>query len=357
MDVRTLLKMMADLGASDLLLKVNTPPLMRLHGTWTPMTESKLGPEETLQAAKAVASPAEWSSFEQDMELDMAFDLPGISRFRVNFFQQRGSIGSAWRRIPSSVPSIEELGLPEIAKSMAMRPRGLVLATGPAASGKSTTLAALVDWRNSHEECHIMTIEDPIEFLHHDKLGIVNQRQVGRDTQSFANGLKFVLRQDPDVIAIGEMRDLDTISLAITASETGHLALGTLHTTDAASTIDRVINAFPSHQQQQIRMQVSVNLVAVVSQILVRRLDGAGMVAAYEVLIATGAVRNAIREGKTYQIQQLMQTGGKHGIISMEQSLKSLIEQGIVSAEDALAVAPRPDELAGILPVVAHGAA
>ena len=357
MDVKALLKMVTELGASDLLLKVNTPPLMRLYGVWTPMTESKLGPEETLQAAKAVASPAEWSSFEKDLELDIAFELPGVARFRVNFFQQRGTIGSAWRRIPSSVPSIEELGLPEIAKSLAMRPRGLVLATGPAASGKSTTLAAMVDCRNANEECHIMTIEDPIEFVHHDKLGIVNQRQVGRDTQSFANGLKYVLRQDPDVIAIGEMRDLDTISLAITASETGHLALGTLHTTDAASTIDRVVNAFPSHQQQQIRMQVSVNLVAVVSQLLLRRIDGSGMVAAYEILMATGAVRNAIREGKTYQIPQLMQTGGKHGIVSMEQSLKKLIEQGIVSAEDALAVAPHPDELRGLIPQAAGSAA
>lgn len=352
MEINALLKLVTDQGASDLILKVNAPPLMRLHGVWAPVTESKLGPNETLAAGKAITTPREWAQFEEDLELDLAYEVPSVARFRVNLFQQRGSVGIAWRRIPSAVPCIDDLGLPEITKTLAMRPRGLVLATGPAGCGKSTTLAAMVDWRNNHEECHIMTVEDPVEFIHKDKTGIVNQRQVGRDTLSFANGLKYVLRQDPDVILIGEMRDLETISLAITASETGHLALGTLHTTDAAATIDRIVNAFPIHQQQQVRMQLSVNLLAVVSQLLVPRQDGNGRVAAYEVLLATGAVRNAIREGKTYQIPQLMQTGANHGIISMEHSLKDLVQQGVVSPEDALAVAPRPEELQGILPKV-----
>lgn len=351
MNLTELLKKTKELHASDLIIKVNAPPLVRINGELAALDHPKLTPEETVEAARSAATEKEWEKFEKDLELDFAYTVSGISRFRVNIFQQRGSIGAVFRLIPSHVPTIDELGLPEAAKFLAMRPRGLVLITGPAGSGKSTTQAALIDYRNNEEECHIMTVEDPIEFVHQDKKGIVNQRQVGRDTLSFANGLKFVLRQDPDVILIGEMRDLETISLAVTAAETGHLALGTLHTTDAAQTVDRIINAFPIHQQQQIRMQLSVNLVGVISQLLLKRADGRGLVAAFEVMLVTSAIRNSIREGKTYQIPQILQTQTEQGMIIMERSLAKLVVNGIVSTDEALAKAPRPEELQNMLPV------
>lgn len=349
MDVVELLKITKEHRASDLIIKVNAPPLIRINGNLQALDHPKLSQQDASEVARSVASAEEWKQFEKDLELDLAYTAEGISRFRVNIFQQRGSIGAVFRLIPSHIPSIEELGLPEIAKFLAMRPRGLVLVTGPAGSGKSTTQAALIDHRNAEEECHIMTVEDPVEFVHTDKKGIVNQRQIGRDTLSFANGLKYVLRQDPDVILIGEMRDLETISLAVTAAETGHLALGTLHTAGAAQTVDRVVNAFPVHQQQQIRMQLSVNLVGVVSQLLLQRADGNGLVAAFEVMLATGAIRNSIREGKTYMIPQVIQTGTEHGMISMERSLAKMVVSGTVTSQEALAKAPHSEELQNLL--------
>ncbi len=336
-------------------MKVKSPPLMRINGALEPIGDKKLEPDEVIELVKATLSDKDWAKFEADLELDVAYEAKDIARFRVNVFKQRGSISMVSRLIPNVVPTIESLDLPEITSELAMRPRGLILVTGPAASGKSTTQAAMIDHRNSNEECHIMTVEDPIEYVHVDKKGLVNQRQVGRDTLSFANGLKYVLRQDPDVILVGEMRDLETMGMAITAAETGHLAIGTLHTTDSAQTVDRVVNAFPSHQQQQIRMQLSVNLIGVISQTLVGRIDGNGRVACFEVLLATGAVRNVIREGKTFQIPQLLQMGTSHGMISMERSLLKLVNDGVVSVEEALSKTSRPEELRNLLGTKADG--
>lgn len=336
--------------ASDLIMKVGSPPLFRIFGDLIPMEGSQdLTASDTSSIAAEVTTSEEWARFEGDLELDFAYGVSDLCRFRVNLFLQRGSVGLVFRLIPNEVPTIDSLNLPEIARQLATRPRGLVLVTGPAGSGKSTTQAAMVDYRNEQEECHIMTVEDPIEYIHHDKKALVNQRQVGRDTLTFANALKYVLRQDPDVILIGEMRDLETIALAITAAETGHLALGTLHTTDAVGTIDRVIDVFPMYQQQQIRMQMSVNLIAVLSQILLKRADGEGRVAAYEVMVATNAVRNMIREAKTYQLPQLLQTGTAQGMQSMNRSIAGLVKSGLVTPEEALLRSPSPAELKGLL--------
>lgn len=349
MEIRELLGVILEEQASDLILKVKSPPLMRVSGELMPIGEKLLEPEDVTAFAKQLTTEFEWKRFEEDLELDLAYCADGIGRFRINLFRQRGSVSIVCRMIAAEVPSIEEVGLPPVAAALALRPRGLVLVTGPAASGKSTTQAALIDHRNANEECHIMTIEDPIEFVHSDKKGLINQRQVGRDTLSFANGLKYVLRQDPDVILIGEMRDLETMAMAMTAAETGHLALGTLHTTNAAQTIDRVINAFPSHQQQQVRMQLSVNLVGVISQVLCRRADGRGQVPCFEVLLATPAVRNIIRENKTFQIPQILSMGTSDGMISMERSLVELVKQGAISSDEAFARASRPEELSNLL--------
>ena len=349
MNINDLLAKVFEHHASDLVLKVKSPPLMRINGELIATGPEVLEPEEVETMAKALTSKDEWSRFEADMELDLAYTAEGIARFRVNLFRQRGSVSVVCRIISSEIPTIESLALPPIAADLAMRPRGLVLVTGPAASGKSTTQAAMIDHRNTNEECHIMTIEDPIEFIHQDKKGLINQRQVGRDTISFTNGLKYVLRQDPDVILVGEMRDLETISMAITAAETGHLALGTLHTTNSAQTIDRVINAFPDHQQQQIRMQMSVNLVGVISQVLCCRADGRGQVACFEVLLATPAVRNVIRENKTFQIPQLLQMGSNDGMISMERSLVDLVKEGVITIDEAFAKSSRPEDLVNLL--------
>ncbi len=336
--------------ASDLIIKVGSPPLFRIYGDLvTEEGAANLTPADTAAVASEVTTSEEWARFEKDLELDFAYGVQGLCRFRVNLFLQRGSVGLVFRLIPNEIPSIDSLNLPEIAKSLAMRPRGLVLVTGPAGSGKSTTQAAMVDFRNQNEECHIMTVEDPIEYIHRDKKALVNQRQVGRDTLTFANALKFVLRQDPDVILIGEMRDLETISLAITAAETGHLALGTLHTTDAVGTIDRIIDVFPMHQQQQIRMQMSVNLIGVLSQVLLKRADGKGRVAAYELMNATNAVRNMIREAKTYQLPQLLETGISMGMQSMNRSIAGLVKSGMVTQQEALVRSPNPTELRSLL--------
>jgi len=349
MTVDDLLAKVFEHHASDLVLKVMSPPLMRINGELVHAGESLLSPEDVESMAKTLAGAEAWPRFEQEMELDLAYTAEGVARFRVNLFRQRGSVSVVCRIIASDVPTIESLGLPPIAADLVMRPRGLVLVTGPAGSGKSTTQAAMIDHRNANEECHIMTIEDPVEFIHTDKKSIINQRQVGRDTRSFTNGLKYVLRQDPDVILIGEMRDLETISMAITAAETGHLALGTLHTTNSAQTIDRVINAFPNHQQQQIRMQLSVNLIGVISQVLCCRADGQGRVACFEVLLATPAVRNVIRENKTFQIPQLLQMGTNDGMISMERSLVEMVKAGTVTVDEAFAKSSRPEELVNLL--------
>lgn len=284
------------------------------------------------------------SQYEEDLELDFAIEVQGVSRFRGNIYQQRGYTQAAFRVIPYEIQTMEDLNLPAACYDFIQRPRGLVLVTGPAGSGKSTSLAAMIDKINRSQPVHIMTVEDPIEFVHSDQEALINQRELGVDTDSFANALKYVLRQDPDVILVGEMRDLETIHLAITAAETGHLVFGTLHTVDAVQTVDRIVDVFPTHQQQQVRMQLSVNLVGVISQTLIRRKDGRGRVAAYETLVATGAVRNLIRENKTFQISSLIQTGAKAKMQSLDQSMAKLVDMGVVAIEDARARSKDPGE-------------
>ncbi len=340
---------MAQSRASDMILKVGSPPLLRIDGDLLPSKLAAVGPEEVQRFITGLITPSQWQRFRDELELDFAYNLPGTGRFRVNIFQQRGSLSMVFRLVPERIPSLDELGFPPVLKEIAMRPRGLVVITGPAGCGKSTTQAAMIDYRNTHDPCHIMTVEDPIEFLHSDKKAIVNQRELGRDTLTFADALKYVLRQDPDVILIGEMRDLETIQLAITAAETGHLVLTTLHTTDAVQTIDRIIDVFPTHQQDQIRMQVAVNFVAVVSQILVKRADGRGRIAAYEIMIGTGAVRNLIREAKTYQLQSLIQTSVKQGMTTLNMSLANLYRRNLITLDEAMAKSTDPDNFQQIL--------
>src|SRR5438067_11881989 len=306
---------------SDLHLKVESPPLVRIHGDLIHLDMEPLTPEQVKWLAFSILTDIQRARFEEDLELDFAYSIPGLARFRGNIYQQRNAIQAAFRVIPLHIQTIDELGLPAICKYFSERPRGLVLVTGPAGSGKSTTQAAMIDYINGNYPLHIVTVEDPLEFLHDDRQALINQRELETDTLSFANALKFVLRQDPDVILIGEMRDLETIHLAITAAETGHLVFGTLHTTDAVQTIDRVIDVFPTYQQQQVRMQMAVNLVGVISQTLIKRKDGTGRVAAFETLVAISAVKNLIREAKTYQIGSLIQTGQRHGMHSLDQSL------------------------------------
>jgi len=334
-----LLRTAVERDASDIHIKAESPPLLRIYGELIPTDLPPLTPEEAKRLSYHILTPHERDAFERDWELDLGYQIETVARFRVNLFIQRGMVGSVFRIIPFHIQTIEELGLPEVCRQFAERPRGLVLVTGPAGSGKSTTQAAMIDHVNKQFPVHIVTVEDPIEFVHDPKMALINQRELGRDTRSFANALKYVLRQDPDVILVGEMRDLETVQLAIRAAETGHLVLGTLHTTDAVQTVDRAIDIFPTHQQQQIRMQLSVNLLGVVSQILVRRADGRGRVAAFETLVAISAVRNSIRERKTHQIASVIQTGAQHGMMTLDQSLAHLARSGVIAGEEGEAKA------------------
>jgi twitching motility protein PilT len=334
--VDQLLTTTVQMEGSDLHIKAESPPLVRVHGDLFPLEGM---PSFTMEQAKelsySILSPAQIERFEEDLELDLGYEIRGLARFRGNLMQQRGNVGSVFRVIPLQIQTMEELSLPPVCRYYSERPRGLVLVTGPAGSGKSTTQAAMINFINESFAVHIVTVEDPVEFVHEDRKSLINQRELGRDTLTFPNALKYVLRQDPDVILIGEMRDLETIALAITAAETGHLVFGTLHTTDAVQTVDRVIDVFPMHQQQQVRMQMAVNLVGVISQTLVKRKDGKGRVAAFETLVAIPAVRNLIREAKTHQISSMIQTGTRQGMISMDQSLANLVKKGLVSREAA----------------------
>jgi twitching motility protein PilT len=332
-----LLRVAVARDASDIHIKADRPPLLRIYGELIPTDYPALSVEEAKRLSYAILTHQERETFEQAWELDLGYVIPGIARFRVNLFVQRGNIGSVFRVIPLEIRTIDELGLPDVCRYFADRPRGLVLVTGPAGSGKSTTQAAMVDHINKNYPTHIVTVEDPVEFIHKPRLAVITQRELGRDTRSFANALKYVLRQDPDVILVGEMRDLETVQLAIRAAETGHLVIGTLHTTDAVQTVDRAIDIFPTHQQQQIRMQLSVNLLGVVSQILVRRADGQGRIAAFETLLAISSVRNSIRERKTLQIASVIQTGAQHGMMTLDQSLAHLCRSGLVTPEEGLA--------------------
>ncbi|MDO8684454.1 MAG: type IV pilus twitching motility protein PilT [Armatimonadota bacterium] len=334
---------------SDLHLKTDSPPLLRKYGDLNPIDMEALSDEDVKRLGYSILTPEQITRFEDEWELDAAYHIDGVARFRVNFFIQRGELGVVFRVIPLKIQSMDDLGLPPICRYFAERPRGLVLVTGPAGSGKSTTQAAMIDYINKNFAVHIMTVEDPVEFMHEDVKALINQRQLNTDTLSFANALKYVLRQDPDVILVGEMRDLETIALAITAAETGHLVFGTLHTTDAVQTVDRIIDVFPMYQQQQVRMQLSVNLIGVVSQTLVKRTDGMGRVAAFETLVAIPSIRNLIREAKTFQIGSMIQTGLKQGMMTLDQYLAGLVKKGVVTIQDAESKAANVLELRALL--------
>jgi len=336
---------------SDLHFKTDTGQIyVRIHGDLIHLEdEAEYSEADFKNDLFSMLLPDQVKRFEQDLELDFAYEVPGLSRFRGNAFQQRNHVEAVFRVIPYEIQNMEDLHLPPACYDFIERPRGLVLVTGPAGSGKSTTLAAMIDRINRTQTCHIMTVEDPIEFVHENHVALINQRELEVDTLSFSNALKYVLRQDPDVILVGEMRDLETIHLAITAAETGHLVFATLHTVDAVQTVDRVIDVFPMHQQQQIRMQLSVNLVGVISQTLVKRSDGRGRSAAFEVLVATGAVRNLVRENKTYQVSSLIQTGSRAKMQTLDQSLAWLVEKGIVKFDEAKNRAKDPFNFGGLV--------
>ena len=349
MDMEKLLEFTVRQEASDLILKAGQPPILRLHGDLVRMKAEELSADDTRDTAYAILTPEQIETFEEKLELDFAYHMEGLARFRCNLMMQRGRVSGAYRVIPLTVRTLADLGLPAICQKLADYPRGLVLVTGPTGSGKTTTLAAMVDHLNANRNVHIVTVEDPIEYIHPRKKALVNQREVGDDTLSFANALKFVLRQAPDIILIGEMRDLESLGNAITAAETGHLVFGTLHTTDAVQTVDRVIDVFPTHQQQQVRMQLSVNLVGVLSQVLVKTKNLDGRVAAFESMEALPSIRNQIREGKTHQIASTIQTGSRYGMYSLNQSLANLVIQGIADEEDAREKCTNPVEFNELL--------
>lgn len=331
-------------GASDLHVSVGTAPLLRIDGSLIPVHEQPVWTRErTATALYSLLTPAQRATFDEKLELDFAFTLSANARFRVNYYQQRGAIGGAFRIIPTEIKQLSQLGVPAQVGEFAKLPRGLVLVTGPTGSGKSTTLAALIDLVNRTRTDHIVTVEDPIEFLHTNKKALVNQREVGADTHSFGSALKHVLRQDPDVILIGELRDLETISVALTAAETGHLVFATLHTQNAGSTIDRVIDVFPPHQQDQIRIQLAATLQGVVCQTLVKRANGRGRAVATEIMVTTPAIGNLIREGKTYQVTSALQSGASLGMQSMDQNLAELVNGGEISYDAALEKVQDPE--------------
>jgi twitching motility protein PilT len=344
-DIDTLLKILVDKKGSDLHLRVGEPPIVRVHGNLERLALPILGPDDTQRLMYSLLDTERQGRFERDLELDLSYALPGIARFRVNVLRQRGFVGGVMRLIPARCKTIDELGLPQVLKSLAILPRGLVLVTGPTGSGKSTTLAACIDHINRTRRGHIITIEDPIEFVHEDRLSAIEQRELGQDTHSFADALKHVMRQAPDVILVGEMRDLETIALAITAAETGHLVFATLHTTDAPQTIDRIIDVFPAEQQAQVRTQLAVTLQAVVSQTLLPLADRPGRVPAFEIMIATAAIRALIREAKTHQLYSMIETGVEWGMISLDQYLLRLLREKTVTLDHALAKSSNPQYL------------
>jgi len=331
------LEAMLALNASDLHMTVGAPPTVRVAGSLRPLKGAPVLDGPSLQRVLyALLTQQQREVFEENLELDFSYSLPARARFRVNMYKQRESVGAAFRFIPFELKSLEELGIPPVVGSFSKLPRGFVLVTGPTGSGKSTTLASLIDIANSQRHDHIMTVEDPIEFLHRHRSCLVNQREVGTDTHSFSEALKHVLRQDPDIILVGEMRDLETIQVALTAAETGHLVFATLHTQDAAQTIDRMIDVFPPHQQQQIRQQLAGTLQGIVCQTLCKKADGSGRVVAAEVLVATPAIRNLIREGKTHQIYSSMQAGAQYGMQTLDQNLAELVRSHQVTFDEGM---------------------
>lgn len=340
-----LLHIVVDRNASDLHLSANCEPVIREDGQLKRLNYEKVPAQVTQRMMYDILSDENIHKFETTLELDFSYALPRRARFRVNMYRDRGSVAAAFRLIPQKIPTCRDLNLPLLLETLTERPRGLILVTGPTGSGKSTSLAAMINYININKSHHIITIEDPIEYLHTNKLSVINQRELGQDTKSFAAALRASLREDPDVILVGEMRDLETIQLAITAAETGHLVFATLHTNTAAESIDRMIDVFPPGQQEQIRIQLSNNLISVISQQLMVRAGAPGRVPSIEIMIATPAIRNLIRENKTHQIPSVIQTSGNVGMITMDQALRDLYLKGMITLEDAMSRAVNVDEL------------
>ena len=333
MNLKEILASAMKKNTSDVILTVGRPPMLRINGSLTPDGSETFSDKDLESIIYSVMNDEQKAEFEAHSELDLAIEFPDSGRFRVNVFKQMGKIGAALRPIMSKIPTLESLYLPQVAQDFCNMPSGLVCVTGPTGSGKSTTLAAMINHINTNRACHIITVEDPIEFVHSHKLSVIEQREVGKDTETYSVALKYVLRQCPDVILIGEMRDLETIAAAITIAETGHLVFATLHTQSASKTIDRIIDVFPPYQQQQIRAQLATTLKGVISQILLPKQDGSGRIAAREIMVVNSAISNLIREGKVYQIPTAIQTGSSLGMISMDQSLMNLKNEGLISNE------------------------
>jgi twitching motility protein PilT len=349
MTLPELLHTMVQMEGSDLHITTATPPQVRVHGHLVRLSGADLTPSETKQLAYSVLTDAQKKRFEESLELDFSFGIKGLARFRVNMFNQRGAVGAVYRLIPEKIRSFQELNLPQVLTTLAERPRGLVLVTGPTGSGKSTTLAAMIDKINKERKDHILTIEDPIEFVHQHQGCLVNQREVHSDTQSFSNALRAALREDPDIVLIGEMRDLETVEAALRIAETGHLTFGTLHTNSASQTINRIIDIFPAHQQSQIRTQLSLVLEGIVCQALLPKIGG-GRVVALEIMVPTHGIRNLIREDKVHQIYSAMQTGQeKMGMQTMNQSLATLYQKKLITLETATMASSNRDELQDLI--------
>ncbi|PLX69702.1 MAG: type IV pili twitching motility protein PilT [Denitrovibrio sp.] len=346
LSLQELLSKMVEMGASDLHITAGTPPVLRINGDLERMEGEEMKPADTRALCYSILNEAQKKRFEEEWELDLSFGIKNVSRFRANIFMQRGAVAAAFRVIPYEIRGFDKLNVPPVVTELCNKPRGLVLVTGPTGSGKSSTLAAMIDKINSEDPVHIVTIEDPIEFVHQHKKATVNQRELNADTKSFKSALKYLLRQDPDVCLIGEMRDLETIEAALTIAETGHLCMGTLHTNGAVQTINRIIDVFPPHQQSQIRAQLSFVLEGVISQQLVQTKDGKGRVMVCEVLVPTSAIRNLIREDKLQQVYGSMQTGqGEHGMQTMSQSLMKALKDGLITKEEAINRSNYPEEM------------
>ncbi len=350
LNIGPLLNKMKKDNVSDLILKVGAVPIIRKDKDLMKLEEhSPLSVEDIKSVAASVMSRKQLEEFESKREMDLAVNVPGLSRFRVNLFMQRRNPGIVFRLIPSTIPELSTLNLPEVLEEFAMKPRGLLLITGPSGCGKSTTIASIVQYINERRTSHIITVEDPIEFIYEDKKAAIDQRAVGYDTHSFSSAVKFALRQDPDVIVVGEMRDRESIQITITAAETGHLVLSTLHTRSAIQTIDRIINIFPPHQRRQVTLQLSANLLGIISQDLVKNKKKVGLIAVTETLISIAAVRKLVREGKTHQLYSIMQTRTKEGMKTLNKSLAELIGKEVISRKDAVRISPNPEELNELL--------